>query len=69
MPHRILKASSARPAQKPLVGCADDASSLTPNTVALRHGVCNFYRFSGPTSLRRERLVVQTSRFACGLPM
>jgi len=36
MPRRILKASSARPAQTPLVGCADDASSLTLNTVALR---------------------------------
>src|ERR1035441_4117983 len=36
MLRRTLKASSARPAQTPLVGCADDASRLISNTVALR---------------------------------
>jgi hypothetical protein len=52
MRHPTLKASSARPAQTPLVGCADDAPSLTSNTVALRHGVCRLQRFSGPTGPR-----------------
>jgi len=37
MRHRRLThtASSARPSQTPLQGCADDAAPLTPNTVAL----------------------------------
>jgi len=31
-------ASSARPSQTPLEGCADDAAPLIPNTVALPNG-------------------------------
>src|ERR1019366_9209875 len=53
MLRRTLKASSARPAQTPLVGCADDASRLISNTVALRQGVCQLQTFSGPDSLVR----------------
>ena len=53
MLRRTLKASSARPAQTPLVGCADDASRLISNTVALRQGVCQLQTFSGPGSLVR----------------
>jgi hypothetical protein len=49
MRHPTLKASSARPAQTPLVGCADHALSLTSNTVALRHRVCD-----SPGPLRRS---------------
>ena len=41
MHHRSLKASSARPSQTPLEGRADDASCLTPNTVALPSGEGN----------------------------
>ena len=45
-------------------GCADDASSLTPNTVALRQGVCRCHRFSGPTS-PSHRLVLQLPNMHC----
>jgi hypothetical protein len=38
MSRRNLKASSVRPSQTPLEGRADDASSLTLNTVALPPG-------------------------------
>ena len=38
MPRRSLRASSARPSQTPLEGRADDASCLTPNTVARPSG-------------------------------
>jgi len=39
MPSRNLKVSSARPSQPPAEGRADDASSLTSNTVAHFAGV------------------------------
>lgn len=51
MPGRSLKASSARPSQTQAEGRADDASSLTSNTVAHFGGV-----FRGQASNYRERL-------------
>src|ERR1019366_2396921 len=59
MRHATLKASSARPAQTPLVGCADDASSLISDTVALRQRVCDVRGSPGPDRPPKFVLMVQ----------
>jgi hypothetical protein len=57
MPVRSIEASSARPSQTPIEGCADDASSLKSNTVAQIAGV-----FEVQAAISKEGFAVKASR-------